>query len=344
MAIDVYETRTMLSMLEQRKPPRSFLLNTFFGRFSTFTTKHVDIDIFKGKRKLAPFVSPRRQGKLVERIGFSTRSYKPAYVKPKMETEADEFLKRQSDVSIYAANDGPTQRAAREVGRQLGEMDDMITRREEWMAAQLLNDGTVDIIGDGISDQLDFQMEASHKITLAGTDVWDSASSDPYNDLKTWKKKVAQDSGINPTDVIMGSSAEQYFMDNAKIQKLLDNRRIELGQIVPKDMGDGVSYIGRLAGLNLDLWSYDEWYVDDSTGVEEEMVPAKKIFMGSRGTRNSKLYGAIQDLDVGANAAVPRFPKSWTEKDPSVRFLMVQSAPLVAMLQPDAFLTAQVLA
>ena len=87
-----------------------------------------------------------------------------------------------------------------------------------------------------------------------------------------------------------------------------------------------------------ELEGYDEWYLDDN-GDEQPMMPVDKILLGSTRTRNARLYGAIQDLDAGADFAVSRYPKSWTEKDPSMRFVMLQSAPLVALLQPDAFMS-----
>jgi hypothetical protein len=40
---------------------------------------------------------------------------------------------------------------------------------------------------------------------------------------------------------------------------------------------------------------------------------------------------------------VPYFVKSWTEEDPSVRFLMLQSAPLVFPTRPNASFKAKVL-
>jgi hypothetical protein len=55
-----------------------------------------------------------------------------------------------------------------------------------------------------------------------------------------------------------------------------------------------------------------------------------------------KLYGCIKDLS--AMYPVARFPKSWEEEDPSARFLLMQSAPLLVPTQIDSFLSAQVLA
>lgn len=46
---------------------------------------------------------------------------------------------------------------------------------------------------------------------------------------------------------------------------MLDNRRIELGKIDPKDLPNGVRYIGHLNKPNLDIYSYGEVYLDNWT-------------------------------------------------------------------------------
>jgi len=337
----LFETRTMLAALEQMLPARTFLKDNFFTEEIVFNTKHVDIDIKKGKRRLAPYVKPVAQGKLVDRIGFKTYSYIPPYVKPKMATNAQDFLTRNIGETIYGANDGPQQRAEKQLGADLAELDDMITRREETQASELLHTGIVTVTGEGYSETIDFGMPATHKITLTGNDLWtDTTNSDPLVDLRTWKRLIAQDSGLVPTDVIMGSDALDAFLNHPKVQNQLDTRRIDLGQITPAMLADGVTFYGRIRDIGCDLWTYEEYYIDPATApTEKPMIEVDKVLMLSRRARTSVNYGAIQDLR--ANAAVPRFPKSWEEEDPSVRYLLVQSAPLLALHQVDAFIAAK---
>lgn len=346
MSLDLFETRKMLAALEQRKPPRSFLLDKFFSASETFDSEHVDIDIWKGKRRLAPFVSPTKEGKVIERIGYKTNSYKPPYIKPKMVTTAADILKRPMGTHIYGSNMSPMQKAAQQLGKDLGTMDDMILRREEWMAASVLTSGQVRCIGEGIDETVNFMMEASHLPVLAGTALWsDHTNAKPLDNLRAWKRMIAKDSGVNPTDVIMSTDVYDNFLACDQItgsENLFDIRRVILGQINPQDVGGGVTYIGRITELGLDLWTYEEWYVDEyDKDTEKPMIPEGKLIMGSPNAYARRLYGAIKDLK--ATGAVRRFPKSWEEDDPSARFVMVQSAPIPALHQVDAFLCAQVL-
>lgn len=343
MPVDMFETRTMMQALEEMKPPRTFLLDSFFRNSQTFGTEAVDVDIVKGKRKLAPFVSPLHEGKVVKREGYSTETFKPPYLKPKRATRAQNFLQRQPGEAVYAGSLTPQQRAARELGKDLTELRESIIRREEWMASQALTTGKVTVSGDGVEAEVDFQMDATHLVTLSGTDLWTDAGSDPIAKLRAWKRMCAQDSGVAPDRVIFGASVVDAFFHNAKVKDLLDNRRIEIGTIKPSELPDGVTHLGYFADPGVDIFTYDEWYLDDA-GNEQPMVPVDSIIMGSTRAKTVRAYGAIQDVDaIGAGLFEAQyFPKSWVQQDPSARFVMVQSAPLVIPTQIGAFMKAKV--
>lgn len=339
--ISIFETRTMLAALKQMKPATTFLLDTFFPSPPvTHLTENIDIDIVdKTGRKMAPFVSPRMEGKVIKKSGYKTRSYKAPYIKEKTITTASDLLTREAGSTIYTDDGSMMMRAARRLGEDLAELRELITRRMEWMAAQLLETGTVVIKGDGIDDEIDFQMKATHLPVLSGTALWTNAASDPIKDLEDWAEMVGQDSGVYPTDVVMGSDVYQAFRKHSLVLAYLDNRRIEIGQMAPRSVSPGVHFVFRLESAGVNIWTYSESYFDDETETLKKFVPANKLFMGSRDAYTRKHFGVIKDVE--GLAAVPFFPKTWVEKDPSAQILLLQSAPLVALHQVDAFLCAQ---
>lgn len=340
--IDLFNTRNMVRALRQMLPVKTFLMDTFFPEGTVHNTRNIDIDIRKGKRRIALYVKREAEGTLVERIGFVTRSYTPPYVKPKMITTATDFLKRDESRTIYETDEGPNARAQRRLGEDLAEMDEMITRAEEKQASQLLQGGILTLQGDGFTDTIDFEVPAAHKPVLTGADLWDASTGQPLEDLRQFKRLIKQSSGLSATDVIMGETALDEFLKNPNVLSQLDTRRIDLGMIIPEEMANGVTFYGRIKDVAMDLWSYDEWYIDPITGVETEMIEKKKVIIATRGARTTVHHGAIEDLD--ANFAMRRFPKSWREDDPSAQLVMVQSAPLLALHQVDAFVILTVLA
>jgi len=349
--LDIYTTRTMLPMLEQLFAVRTFFLNRFFKVAPAVSTATIEIDIMKGKRRMAPIVNPRVQGKIVERLGYKTFTYAPPYVKPKRVITAQDSIRRAPGEVLYGSNVDPQQRALDLLARDLNELDGLISRREEWMAAQALTTGKLLVNGDGVRDTIDFQMPTTHLPALTSTRKWSaSASATPINDLVDWCNLVAQDSGVVPNTCVMGLSAYKAFRDvflAAKAPNPLSPINITLGKIDPRVMPDGTTYVGSIneSGVALDVFTYQDWYVDDIDGSEYAMMPVNKVLIGSTNARAELHHAVIQDMDAieGGLAAVPRFPKSWTERDPGQRVLMVQSAPLAVPHQIDAFLCATVL-
>jgi len=239
----------------------------------------------------------------------------------------------------------PEQRAAILLGRDLADLDDQITRREEWMAAQGLQTGKIVVKGDGIDTEIDFSMLSTHKVSLSGGDLWtDTTNSKPLSDLKTWRRIIGQDSGLSPNVAVFGNDAWDAFVEHTKVQNLLDLRRIDLGIIDPVALPNGVTYQGFLKEVAIDLYTYDEWYYDEDTSSEKPMIDAKKVILGSTNARAARHYGMIQDMEAEKNFAVSRYPKSWVTKDPGIRWVMLQSAPVVCPHQIDGFLYAQVVA
>ena len=345
MAISVFDTRTMLEALEMLREPKTFLLNTFFKGQNEFPTESVDIDIYKGKRRVAVYVNPKGAGQVVDRTGYKTNTYKPPYVKPKMPTTAEDLLKRQAGEVMYANNLSPEQRAAMQLGKDMAELDAMITRREELQAREALFDGKVtvkDIDGNEIVDEIDFGREVSHTIdlTATGKTPWDASGADLLADIRAWRRQNIQDSGVSSNIVIMGSDVVDLFMGSVAVRTQLDKQTAQVGELQMRAMELGVTFIGRIEGV--DYYAYDEWFFNDITGLEEAIVPAKKVLVGSTMARCERLYGAIRDVEAGL-AAVARYPKSWIEQDPSVRWIQLHSAPLCVPHQVDAFTVATVM-
>lgn len=341
MPQSIFDTRTMLEAVEQMHPARRFLQDTFFGRVETFPTKTVDIDIVKGQRKMAPFVHPNLPGSVSTRDGYQSSTYVPPYIQPKRPTTAEQILKRSPGDHPYATRT-PLERAGEQLGKDLADLDDEIVRREEWQAASALTTGQIRVIGEGVDDTIDFLMPSTHKITLS-TNQWGTANADPLGNLRAWKRMISKASGRTANVAVLSGEAHDAFFNTQKLLEQLNTRRVDMGLIKPEELPDGVTYLGYLNDPGVDLYAYDEWYLDNN-GDEKPMIPAGGLILGSTNTRNAMLYGAIQDVEAAESGLVEarRFPKSWVTKEPSVRWLKVQSAPLAGLLEPNAFAYAKV--
>lgn len=339
--IDMFDSRTMIQALDLMVPTKTFLRDMFFKRIETFNTKTVDIDIRKGSRRVASYVSPTDPAHISERVGYETKTYIPPYIKEKRGiSPADLLFNREFGSNIYDTVN-PNQRMANMIAKDLTEMNEMITRAEEIQCKQALFDGQV--IFRTNSEKVVFPVSADHKIETMTT-YWDESGGKPIDDLKAWRKIIMRDSGMVPNVIIMGTKAADAFLENPQLAPDTGRQSsisIDRGSIQPELYPNGATYIGHLRDVNCDIWSYDEWYQDE-TGALQAIVPENKIFFGSTNARMDRLYGVIQDL--AGLAAVARFPKSWVQEDPSMRFIELQSAPLMVPHEVDTYVVATVIA
>ncbi len=341
--INIFEPRTMLNAVEQLTPANTFLRDTFFSNVKTSETEHIDIDIIKGKRRMAPFVHPKMPGKVVARDGYRTQTYTPPLINPKRVTTAEHVLNRRPGEAIYGSSKTAEERAQEIAGEDLSYLDDLITRREEWMAAQALFTGKIEVNGEGISEVIDFGHTL--KETLIGDAKWNSSNADPLTNMRKWRSECITASGVSADIGIMATDVADFFLNNSKLLKMLDNRRVTLGQIEPKELPNGVTYLGYIGGrINMDLYTYEEMYLDDD-GVEKPMVPNGKLLTASTNSNFIRAYGAYVDVTEEAMTvnAVPRYPRTYIEKDPPVRYLQICSRPLLIPQIIDSFHIATVL-
>ena len=338
----LYSTDTLLRIVRDLKVPRSDLLDRFFPEIQQETSEEIHFDVEGRPRKLAPFVSPVVEGTIVEESGFTTKTFKPAYVKPKTTLDPQRALKRTMGERIGGSL-SPAEREMAILTQEMQNQITMIRRRLEWMASQVLRTGAVTISGDKYQTAVvSYGRTAGHTVTLMGNDLWSAthADSNPPEDLQTWATLVVKNSGADPIDVVMDPDAWKNFRAHAKVTAKLDLRRGTGSEI---DIGAmrqaGLAFKGTLDGFN--IFVYQDWYETDA-GVVTPFLPSGTVIMSGPGLEGVQAFGAIVDPEAGL-AAVPWYTKSWIEKDPGRRILMTQSAPLVVPFRPDASVAATVL-
>ena len=346
MAIDMFETRTLLAAVEQMKPARTFLRDTFFNPSNAVVsmTENVDIDIVKGARRLAPFVHPRIGSKTVDSLGYTTKTFKPPLVAPDYGFTGEDLQVRLPGENIYSSA-SPDERLTRLVGQKLAEFDELITRREEWMCAKALFTGKVPVIGEGVNYEIDFNFTNSTSISVAKS-KWNYTASDytgdPIKDMKTWKRALVKACGYAPTIAVMSPDAADAFMAHPVVETYFNKLRLKFGEIAPRETLPGVNFVCFLPELGITVYSYEEWFVDPADNTEKVLVPEKTVMLASPNAGFKMMYGAVIDVEMGT-FAMPRVPKSWTVPKPSARYLQLSSRPLPVPVLVDSYLVATVM-
>lgn len=97
-----YTTREMVEAIELAPPVRNFLTRTFFPRERTHVAEKIEVDVKKGKRVMAPFVSPRIGGKVITRQGFQTNEFTTPRIAPERVMTIDDISKRTLGENVYS--------------------------------------------------------------------------------------------------------------------------------------------------------------------------------------------------------------------------------------------------
>ncbi len=347
--ISLFTARELTAKVEIIHPADNFLQETFFGKEVYSNYKYVEVLIQKGGKQIAPWVSPRLEGKVVKRDGKKVEIYEPPLQKPKFLTQAEDFLNDNN--SYYGAGVSPAEKAAQELVKDLDDGKSRIVRRTELMVAQALEKSSITVKGEGIEDEIEFGRKASHTKVLVGTALWTHADSDPRADLEKWQQEVLDESGVDPDICVMGRDAANAYAKHPKVREAFDIRNISAGEYKPKKKKPGVKFIGYDRELDLSIYKYTGKYEDPETKANTLYWPADKIILGADQSQTGAhiAYGGISDISsfqkegMNVNLFVGGvFVKSWTVQDPSGRFLMFQSKPLPIPGNVDATLCAKV--
>lgn len=352
MALDIFGTAYLNRVVDMVEDAISPLLDRFFPQVEVSNTEKIYFDTKGRDRRLSPFVSPTVEGKVVARRGFKTDSFQPAYIKDKSVFEPSETFKRRAGEPL-TGNMSPAQRLSLAVADEVKNKKDRLIRRLESMASEVLRTGKITVSGLGFDTMVvDFLRNANHTIILAPGSKWGDVGVSPWADLEAWLGTVLDNSGRAITDITMDALAYKGLRKDADFIAALDIRRESSGSSAKMLSVPSLGLVHKGSADGVEIWVYTGKYDHPTTGVATPYIPANTVIGASSAIEGVRHFGAIKDIAAieGVSSGVQSsglasremFLKSWEEQDPSVRFLMGQSAPLLVPYVVDASFSATV--
>jgi hypothetical protein len=192
--MDLWTTAVLLGVIANLKRAPRFLLDRYFPTEFSDPSEEIHFDMIPGKRRIAPFVSPLVEGKVMEALGRKTMVFKPAYVKPKTPVDSRAPFRRAVGERIGGGM-SPEARQQAYVAQVVSDHIDMIDRRLEVMASEALRTGKVVVSGEGYQTvTVDFSRTAGNTIAaLAGTARWGQSAAFPSRTSRTgarWRSRT----------------------------------------------------------------------------------------------------------------------------------------------------------
>lgn len=321
-------TREMMEAFEQTPPVRTFLQKTFFPSEQTHIAEKVEFDVRKGKRIMAPFVSPRKAGKVITRQGFKTNRFTTPKLAPERPLTIDDISSRAIGENIYSQKT-PEEREDELLARDVTELEESIARRKEWMCRQVLYEGKLDVVDEeeGIDVQIDFGFR--NIVVLGADEQWSLATVNPLVLLRKERKKIIKATGKAPDIAIFSSDVIEDFITNPFVIKAMNVLNMKNIEIKPRVVDPALTFYGRIAELDLDIYTYDEYFLNDE-GEEEAMVPLGTVLLGHSQGEGQIEYGLVTQMEDKKFCSYEGklVPKIWADENNEIKKIRLTSRPL----------------
>lgn len=357
MAFDIFQTHHLLMAVEELTPPVNFLRDRYFPTNEAtdiFATDDVLVEYKDGKKKLAPFVAPRKGGVTILRDGYSMERYTPPFIAPKRMLSIDDLKKRGFGEALYPKLT-PEQRQNTMVLKDASELDDMISRREEAMAAEtMLNNGCImKHYADDMT--LEYEMsimfytgDANPAIYTPATN-WGATGAKILEDLDTMAKMLTS-RGLQATEFVCAPDVAHLIVNDPVIKEMADIKNYSLVNVSPEfDAYPGATHVATLNvyGRKIAIISYDETYEDDETGEMIQFIPAGHGILTAPAAGRT-LYGAVSQVEqtdgLFHTYVAKRVPKYISDAKGNTRELALTSCPLLIPNNKNPWIATKVTA
>jgi hypothetical protein len=326
---ELFNTSAAVEALKLYTPPAQFLLNNFFGLERYFSGRFLTVDTKRQRQVLAPVVSRYHPGVVVKRPAVSTQFYDVPKIAPYRVLTLGE-LDQRPEGEPPVRNKDAAKNAAAIVVDDLDELGDLILRRTELYASQILTTGKVRYRLDG-GDFEEFGYGPGVPTIYNPPKPWTDPTANPLQDLKIVRASIIAATGSAPDILVLSDQAADAMLSNPIVQGQLDHLHMIVGQIQPTRPAGTAQWLGRLLFPALEMWSYSECYIDETDEVTvTPMIPPHCAIVGTSVPSGTAFYGSILQMDddgftESAQAKlVPRIITDLKNEDSEIR---VQSRP-----------------
>ena len=300
-----------MSAFEDMRDPTGFFQRLFIlRRGNVFDGEEVEVDIRRNGEKVAiPAASGTRMN---DKTRFTNKKFKPPRYSEGMPLSSDDFLNRDFGSNPYSQESaGYARRIAAKLMDNAAVLDGIMGRAIELQAAKVLQYGALTLKDedDNTVFDIDYSAKASHFPTV-GTG-WNVSGSDPYADIGALAEEMRKDGNVDATDMVMSRESFADFERNEVVQKLMDLRRLNAGEINAigfNARNSGAQLVGEVIidGQPIRIWLYNGYYTDPVSGLTTRYLEQNKTILFSEASRFDKVCARVPGPIV-SNPQLARF-------------------------------------
>ncbi len=324
----IFKVRVLTMAVNKMRPVATRVLDIVFGRKKRQLSGLFAWDIKSSNERILKNIHVSAAAQVTNGTNRKTVTCQaPRFAEKRLITAADlESARKSGENGVLTIQE----KVADEQSDMRGDVD----RTREFMAVKCISGQVVDESGAVI---VDYGFQAAQKPVLAAGKKWNEGGTDPLVNIRTWKKWISRRAGVDRFVAICGSDAMDSLIGNESIG---DKLKWAAGQQIAEE-----GRIARLAGVAIEEIG---GYYKDKDGIIQELLPPNAfVLIGIGPETAAELYAPVVDLDAEGGVGSGKeaeifFSKSWDEKDPSGKWLKVESRPLPVLFQPECIIFATV--
>lgn len=284
-----------------------------------------DFEVLYGTGKKANFRGNDAGAGTVARMARKIKTVKLANIREK------KLIKEATIRLMNAPGKREKESGKNALARELADLKKIADRTWEYCMWEMMTDGTIDILIDGVTYSYDFGMAAGNQETLLTTAKWSAAATcTPLDDIRGWKQTVQQLTGETVTEIVMSSTALGYLVASTQGAGFLSDSA--------KDEYRETGTLKKLSDCSVAV--VDHGYLN-SSGTFTRFLGEYTVILKTGGEIGQFCDGPAIDSQA-PEGHIGIFSKSYVQEDPPGRWALMHWKGFPGLTKPDNLFVATV--
>lgn len=344
----VTDTRVIQRLLDKRITRKTALTNLLFPESTkeNLFTEFAQVDVLDGTYGMAPFAIIGQKAYMVGALNGTSYTLETPFINIMRPLKwSTDFAKRMALQGVFVANDTNADYARQAMEKDIDFMNKIIDNRIEWMVAMILR-GQIDYHADGHASFIINSGKPSIN-TITAANLWDGGSAEPFEDIVSVKKIVANRSGPLPNIAIGGAEAGAAFRSMIAEQTQILATKTTAGVDYGGNLNlrseleeSGMMFLGRLS--QVDFFEYTGTFAPDDGSADDPFIRTEYFEFFSTGERSvaerQLLFGSMPDLAIimaGEHVTERHYTSVPPEPDQGTFQGIIKSRPFTHLRRPD---------
>ncbi len=162
----------------------------------------------------AEVYSPDTNTKLSGRPGLAKNILDMLLIKDSKYITEDEIVKLQNPRTT-----AEEQEVLNKIFNDVDLTIESVYKRINMMRFEILQTGKLTLDENGVKGVIDYHMPEAHQETLKTAARWSEATANPLENLDKWVDTIVNDTGINPTRMLMDKATSRLLLNSEAVRK-----------------------------------------------------------------------------------------------------------------------------